>query len=56
MTTATPNHGKRTFTIRKDGSKYRTLPMSRREFNDALYMTSNDWKTYLRNEQPIKIK
>ena len=56
MTTATPNHSKRTFTIRKDGSKYRTLPMNKEEFNDALHMTADDWKAYLRNEQPIKIK
>jgi hypothetical protein len=49
--TATPNYLKQTFTIRKDGSKYRTLPMSEEEFNDALYFTSDDWKYWLRTSQ-----
>jgi hypothetical protein len=52
--TATPNHSKRTFTIRKDESKYRTLPMTKQEFNEALYFTSDDWKHWLRTSQSYK--
>jgi hypothetical protein len=39
----TPNHSKQTFTIRVDGSKYRTIRMSKGEFDEALYMTAEDW-------------
>jgi hypothetical protein len=49
--TATPNKSRRTFTIRKDGSKYRTLPMNNVEFNEALYFTKDDWKYWLRTSQ-----
>jgi hypothetical protein len=52
--TATPNHSKRTFTLRKDESKYRTLPMNKTEFNEALYFTSEDWKYWLRTSQSYK--
>lgn len=34
--TITTNYSARTFAIRKDGSKFRTLPMPRDEFNDAV--------------------
>ena len=48
----TPNHSKRTFTIRKiyeDGTitKYRTYPMTKSEFEQELYNTTNDWKQFL---------
>jgi hypothetical protein len=48
----TPNSSKRTFTIRKywkDGtiSKYRTLPMSKDEFESSQNDTVNDWKNFL---------
>ena len=51
---ATPNHSKKTFTIRKkwsDGTitKYRTHPTSRREFESDLNNTPNDWKQFLRS-------
>jgi hypothetical protein len=41
------NKRSRTFTIRTNGSKYRTLPMSKQEFEDAEYMTGDDWRRYL---------
>lgn len=55
MITATPNYNKRTFTIRKDGSKFRTMPMPRLEFNEALEHTSNDWQGWLRTNQSYKL-
>ena len=45
--TATPNYSKRTFTIRKDGSTYRTLPMNKQEFEEAEMHTEGDWKWFL---------
>lgn len=51
---ATPNHSKRTFTLRKyDGkniliAKYRTWPMTTIEFNDNEYNTTNDWLNFLK--------
>jgi hypothetical protein len=44
-----PNKAKRTFTIRVDGSKYRTLQMNRDEFVEAYYWTGEDWHYFLRN-------
>lgn len=45
------NKRNRTFTIRVNGSKYRTLPMSKQEFNDADYRTQNDWINFLKTSQ-----
>ena len=52
---ATANQSKRTFTIRKyiDGklfAKYRTLQMSKDEFNSAEMNTENDWKDFLKSD------
>ena len=44
---ATANHAKKTFTIRVNGSKYRTTTMAKDKFNSCLYMTANDWQQYL---------
>lgn len=49
------NQQKRTFTIRKfiDGklfSKYRTIEMSKEEFNSEEMNTDNDWKQFLKSD------
>tara|TARA_R110000764_G_C11015714_1_gene383720 strand:- start:1866 stop:2051 length:186 start_codon:yes stop_codon:yes gene_type:complete len=46
----TSNKSKRTFTIRKENSKFRTLEMSKKEFEDFEYNTISDWKYFLRNQ------
>ena len=43
----TPNHSKRTFTIRVKGFKYRTIPMDQEEFDSNLNNTANDWQQFL---------
>jgi hypothetical protein len=53
---ATPNYSKRTFTIRTKSSKYRTLPMSKTEFNEALFNTLGDWYAYLKKNEVIIVK
>lgn len=45
----TPNYSKRTFTIRVEYLKYRTLSMSKIEFNEAMHRTGNDWQEFLRS-------
>lgn len=53
----TPNHSKRTFTIRTESGKYRTLPVNKKEFNNDLDNTANDWQNFLRYDNsyyPIK--
>jgi hypothetical protein len=50
---ATPNHSKKTFTIReyykgKLFSKYRTFTMSKEEFEEEELNTVNDWKSFLK--------
>lgn len=42
------NHGKRTFTIRTESGRYRTLPMNKEEFNSCLHNTGQDWQNFLR--------
>ena len=41
------NHSKRTFTIKTESGKYRTFPMSKKEFNDHYRNTGNDWQNFL---------
>lgn len=52
--TATANYSAQTFTIRKtDGefkSKYRTIRLSKDEFNSCLHNTENDWKQFLKSD------
>lgn len=40
------NRSNRTFTLRTNGSKYRTNKMSREDFNSCLNNTGNDWKAF----------
>ena len=47
----TPNKRNRTFTIRTDGAKYRTIQMSRGEFESAKYWTGNDWSQFLKTDE-----
>ena len=46
----TSNKSKRTFTIRKESAKFRTLEMSRDEFNECNNNTNEDWKDFLRTQ------
>ena len=43
------NKRTRTYTIKKNGSTYRTYPMSKEEFNSCDWHTGNDWNDWLRN-------
>lgn len=52
--TATPNYSKRTFTIRTNGSKYRTSQFSKAEFEENLHNTGKDWLNFLRTEDFYK--
>ena len=47
-TKAAPNYLKRTFTIRKKGSKYRTNQMTHEEFSENEMNTSSDWDNFLK--------
>ena len=51
-----PNHSKRTFTIRTDVAKYRTIRMSKDEFNSCLNNTGQDWKQFLRSSDYYKVR
>ena len=46
----TSNKSRRTFTIRKESTKFRTLEMSRDEFNECDNNTNEDWKDFLRTQ------
>lgn len=51
----TPNYRKRTFTIRTDSGKYRTLPMNKEDFNSCLHNSGNDWQAFLRGNDYYKV-
>lgn len=55
------NHSARTFTLRivyPDGSKtkYRTIPLSKEEFNSNLHNTINDWNQFLKSDDYYRVK
>jgi len=53
---ARANYKKRTFTLWLDGKKeYRTYPMSKEEFQSALYHTYWDWQHFLKTDNYYKI-
>ena len=45
-----PNKSNRTYTIRTNGSKYRTTKMSKEEFKSNSNNTGNDWKNFLSSD------
>ncbi len=56
----TANKTKKRYTIRKyEGgkcvAKYRTFKMSKSEFNEAEYNTTNDWINFLKTENYYKV-
>ena len=59
--TATPNYKNRTFTIRtfikgKLNNKYRTIQMSKKEFEAELNNTQNDWSHFLKSNYYYLLK
>ena len=50
------NKKKRTFTIRTNYAKYRTLQFTKEEFEHAeFFWTGNDWKQFLRTYECYKV-
>lgn len=52
----TPNKSQRTYTIRKEGVKFRTLQMSKEEFDSADYWTGQDWSNFLKTNEYYIVK
>ena len=50
------NHSKRTFTIRTDVAKYRTIRLPKEEFNSCLDNTGQDWRVFLRSSDYYKVR
>ena len=50
------NHSKRTFTIVNDFAKYRTIPLSKEEFDSCLNNTGQDWSQFLKSNDYYKVK
>ena len=50
------NKARRTFTIRTNYAKYRTLPFTKEEFIQAdFFWTGNDWKQFLKTDEYYKV-
>ena len=52
----TSNKSARTYTIRVNGSKYRTFQMSKQEFDSAYYWAENDWRQFLKTNEYYVVK
>ena len=50
------NKSKKTFTIQTESTRYRTIPMSKEEFNDNLHNTGQDWAEFLKTTDYYKVK
>lgn len=50
------NKSSRTYTIRTNGSTYRTTKMSKEEFKSNSNNTANDWKNFLSSNDYFLIK
>ncbi len=50
------NQSKRTFTIVTESAKYRTIQMSREEFESCENNTGNDWQNFLRTDAYYQVK
>ena len=58
---AAPNYTNRTFTIRiyingKINAKYRTIQMTKKEFEAELNNTQNDWSHFLKSNDYFLVK
>ncbi len=50
------NKSRRTFTVRTESGKYRTLPFIRQEFEHAdRFWTGQDWQNFLKTDSYYKI-
>jgi len=49
------NKRERTFTIKTDSGKYRTIQLSKDEFESCLNNTGNDWVQFLKSDDYYKI-
>jgi len=49
------NKRERTITFRVDGTKYRTIPMSKEEFQSAGHWTGNDWNQFMKSDEYYKV-
>ncbi len=50
------NQSTRTFTIKTESAKYRTLPFSKEEFRRANEnWTGNDWQNFLKTDEYYKV-
>lgn len=46
----TANQSKKTFTLKVNGNKFRTVVMSKNEFQELECNTANDWINFLRTQ------
>lgn len=49
------NKTARTFTIKTDAGKYRSIKLSKEEFNSCLNNTGNDWQHFLSSGDYYKV-
>lgn len=50
------NQSKRTYTIKTESATYRTIKLSKEEFEECWYNTGNDWQNFLRGADYYKVR
>lgn len=51
----TSNKSQKTFTIKMDGTTYRTNKLSKQEFEESHYNSNSDWVDYIRNSGNVYV-
>lgn len=49
------NKSKRTYTIRTESAKYRTVQMNKQDFESCENNTGNDWSNFLKSDDYYKV-
>lgn len=51
-----PNYRAKTFTIKTNGTTYRTTSLNGQEFEECEYYTGNDWASFMKSGNYYKVK
>lgn len=51
-----PNYRAKTFTIKTNGTTYRTTLLNAEEFKECEYNTGNDWAAFMKSGNYYKVK
>lgn len=50
------NRSKRTYTIKTESATYRTLQMTKEEYESCYFNTGNDWQNFLKSDEYYRVR